>query len=210
MEKRGRIIALITSKGGSGKTTLACCLAGELLHRGQPVTLIDADPQAGGGCAQWHSAGGRLGDLPLLIESSERAAVLAREAAENGSTVVIDSAGALTRTTAAILGVCDVALIPTRPSGLDAARAIEMAQMAQGAGAGAVAAVITGTTRSALPAHIRSELKGAGVKVLRTEIGQRVAFPTAMLYGSAPCFMGSSAAKAAAEVAQLANELSKL
>ena len=41
--KRGRIVALVSSKGGVGKTTLAASIAAELLKRGKAVTLIDAD-----------------------------------------------------------------------------------------------------------------------------------------------------------------------
>jgi chromosome partitioning protein len=39
------IVALLSQKGGVGKTTLALHLAGEWARRGQRVTLIDADPQ---------------------------------------------------------------------------------------------------------------------------------------------------------------------
>ena len=50
--KSSGIIALMTVKGGSGKTTLTACLGAELAKRGHKVTLIDADPQ--GSLTAWH------------------------------------------------------------------------------------------------------------------------------------------------------------
>jgi chromosome partitioning protein len=39
-------IAIVQGKGGSGKTTLAVNIAGELAVRGADVQLFDLDPQA--------------------------------------------------------------------------------------------------------------------------------------------------------------------
>lgn len=209
MAKRGRILALVTTKGGAGKTTLAASIAGELLKRGETVTLVDADPQGSGGLSQWHGAGGTLAAAELRIEPRETAAQVAREAAQRG-VVIVDVGGAFTKTTVAVLAAADVVLVPARPSALDATRAAEVVQATREATRATVAVVLNGCTRSALPAHIRAELKAAGVKVLRSEIGSRVAFQTAMLYGTAPAAMGSVAAKAAGEIEALVNEIGRL
>lgn len=209
MAKRGRILALVTTKGGAGKSTLAASIAGELLKRGERVTLVDADPQAKGGLAQWHQAGEGLAGAALLIEPTERAAAVARDASAS-SIVIVDVGGAFTKTTVAVLAAADVVLVPARPSALDATRAAEVVQATREASGATVAVVLNGCTRSALPAHIRAELKAAGVKVLKAEVGSRVAFQTAMLYGTAPAFMGSIAAKAAGEIEALVNEIGRL
>jgi chromosome partitioning protein len=39
------IIAIVSSKGGVGKTTVTQCLAVEALRQGLPAAIIDADPQ---------------------------------------------------------------------------------------------------------------------------------------------------------------------
>ena len=124
--------------------------------------------------------------------------------------MIVDVGGAFTKTTVAVLAAADVVLVPARPSALDATRAAEVVQATREATGAAVAVVLNGCTRSALPAHIRAELKAAGVKVLKAEVGSRVAFQTAMLYGTTPAAMGSIAAKAAGEIEALVNEIGRL
>lgn len=43
-------IAIVSGKGGVGKTTIACCLASMIAHKGTAVILMDLDPQ---GNATW-------------------------------------------------------------------------------------------------------------------------------------------------------------
>lgn len=124
----GKIIAPVNAKGGSGKSTLACCIAAELSSRGKRVTLIDADPL--GGSSAWHDAGGPLQEIQLIRDPHETVTKAARDAAKAG-TVIVDAAGFATSTMVAVLEAADVVLIPCRPSGLDAVRAVETANLAQ-------------------------------------------------------------------------------
>jgi len=208
----GRVLVFASGKGGSGKTTLAAAVAGELLRRGERVALLDADPQESGGLAQWHGAGDAAEGLQaaeLHRDATEAAADLARSLAQGGAVVVVDAAGSLTRTTLALLERADLVLVPARAGGLDAARAVEMMQLVGQASRAACAVVLNATTRSAMPAHIRAELRRAGVQVLRSEVGQRVAFPASQLHGSAPAFLpGASAARV--EIESLVSELQKV
>jgi chromosome partitioning protein len=209
MAKKNLIVTLVTTKGGSGKTTLACCLAGELLHRSRAVTLIDADPQQGSGL--WHSAGGPLQAATLITDPTQGLAAKARQAASAGP-VLIDVAGAATQTTIAALQAADVVLVPCQASALDALQAINTVAMAADVGKAErrrlpVYVVLNRISNAAIVPHIRAELERAGVKVARAEIGQRTAFAVAALNGTAPCWMGATAEKAAAEIAALVKEL---
>ena len=120
-----RVIALASTKGGVGKSTLTCCLAAELMNRwepGAPVwTMVDADPQ--GGTAAWHSAGAQLGQLMLIREPTEKIREVVRDLSTR-SNVIVDAAGAATKTMLAVLESADLVLIPCRASSLDALGAL--------------------------------------------------------------------------------------
>ena len=207
----GKVLVLVSAKGGAGKTTLAAAVAGELLRRGQRVILLDADPQESGGLSQWHSASNssELGTAQLYREAREIAAAQARAQAGEGAVVVVDTAGSLTRTTLALITEADLVVVPARAGGLDAARAVEMVQLVQQASSAPCVVVLNAVTRSSMPAHIRAELTEAQVRVLRTEVSQRVAFPTAQLHGTTPSALPGAAA-AAADIRALVDELEKV
>ena len=110
-------IAIVSQKGGSGKTTLAINLAGAAEAAGHQALIIDLDPQAS--AKAWYDR--RAQERPVVI--STQAAVLA-DALETAVThgadhVLIDTAphsetAALTAARAA-----DLILIPCRPSSVD-------------------------------------------------------------------------------------------
>jgi chromosome partitioning protein len=190
----------VNAKGGSGKTTLACCLAAEISHRGKKVTLVDADPV--GGASVWHQSG-PLQEVRLLENPRES---VARTIERNDGITIVDSAGFATQTMKAIMQAADVVVIPCRPSALDAVRAIETANLAREMKK-RVLVVLNGVSRSAIAPHIRQELESAGMKVAKAEIHQRTAFAVAALNGTAPCWMGATARKAAEDISALADEL---
>ena len=76
MSKRGQVIALVTSKGGSGKTTLAVSIAAELLARGEvevvPFGIEDR-------VARIVEGGGHLVALAVLRVVEHHHAVLGRQ-----------------------------------------------------------------------------------------------------------------------------------
>jgi len=213
------ILALASTKGGSGKSTLAACIAAELHHRGRNIALLDADPQQTltawvdadpqQTLTSWRDAGGAgrsLRDAVLHTDASETGAAWATR---QQALVVVDTAGVATRTLATVLGAADVILIPCRASPLDAQGALATARLAEqyGKPGAAIGAVLTAVTRIALVDHIRKALEDGGVSVMTSTIGLRVAFAEAALLGSAPCWMGGGAARAASEIAALIDEL---
>ena len=114
-----QVIGVCNRKGGSGKTTTAIHLAGELAARGLSVELVDADEQ--GSAAQW--AG--LGALPMPVRHmpldgdgrvTDWSNAILKLTADY---VVLDSPPHLDAALGAVLGLSDLALIPCGPSGLD-------------------------------------------------------------------------------------------
>ncbi len=110
---------IVTSlKGGVGKSTTSIYLAAAAVERGyDPVTLIDADPQAS--AAEWLE----LWPLPGIdvIESpSERTATRAIERASG--MVVVDTPPGNERATQAAVALADAVVIPTRAGGVEYSR----------------------------------------------------------------------------------------
>ncbi len=210
MAKSHPTIAVVSMKGGSGKTTVCASLAGELARRGRRVTLVDADPT--GGLSLWHGSGGELHELPLVADATERLTDTAARAARD-SIVVIDTAGAATSTLVAALQAADVVLVPARPSAGDAVRALETVNMARQVAKARgrripVRVLLTGVlSQSSVTPHIRGELEAAGADVMTAEVHQRSAFVVAGINGSAPAWMGYTARQAAEDIEAVADEL---
>jgi len=60
-----KTIAIISQKGGSGKTTLALNLAVAATRSGHQCAVIDIDPQASAKC--WHDL--RQDDAPVVVSA---------------------------------------------------------------------------------------------------------------------------------------------
>jgi len=116
-----KTFALVTQKGGVGKSTLAVHLAVAASRQGQIALIIDLDPQAS--AANWAERRKQDGRRPDLAVVPARAAELSRllnEARQQGANfVVIDTAGYNDVTARAVIQVADMVLIPCRPSIVD-------------------------------------------------------------------------------------------
>lgn len=117
-----RVISLLSTKGGAGKTSLSTHLAIKAGQEGKVVALIDIDPQ--GSLSEWHKS--RNADTPLLAKctASDLPDVL-QECRENDiDFVIIDNAPHSSEQALKAAKLSDFALIPTRPTILDL-RAVE-------------------------------------------------------------------------------------
>lgn len=108
-------IALISQKGGVGKSTLAGHLAVEAeAKKGGPVALIDTDPQ--GSLSWWWNA--RQAETPLFVRGDlgKLPSQLKRLADQGIKLVIIDTPPAISENIRAVARVADLVIIPTRPS----------------------------------------------------------------------------------------------
>lgn len=115
-----RIITLVTQKGGSGKTTLAACLAVAASEAGERVIALDLDPQQ----SLWKWGEERTADTPAVdkIDPSQLAQLPAIVKALDGqgfTVAILDTAGVAATTTHLAMQVSDLCLIPARPSRID-------------------------------------------------------------------------------------------
>src|SRR3712207_5801218 len=112
-------IAIVQGKGGSGKTTLAVNIAGELAARGADVQLFDLDPQ---GSAQAWAEPGNLEFPVLSIKNPAEAApgdALRAIMSVQAEFLVVDTPAGAGSLMSAALAAADLAVIPCSPSGLD-------------------------------------------------------------------------------------------
>ncbi|MEG3085526.1 ParA family partition ATPase [Sphingomonas sp. PB2P12] len=110
-------IAIISQKGGAGKTTLALHLAAAAHDAGRVALVIDTDPQAT--ASQW--AAWRSEAPPEVIDSPPpRLAAKVAQAKEQGAEfIVIDTPPHADSAARAAVEIADLVLIPCRPSAFD-------------------------------------------------------------------------------------------
>lgn len=111
------IIALISQKGGVGKTTLAIHLATAYAALNKRTLLVDLDPQTS--AAEWKDA--RQAEHPYVMAvPSSRLGKTLETARENGADVVIlDTAPHSEGTALEAARAADLILVPCQPSIMD-------------------------------------------------------------------------------------------
>jgi chromosome partitioning protein len=122
-------VAVISQKGGVGKTTLALHLAAAAQEAGRVALVIDTDPQATAG--QW--AGWRGEQPPEVIDSPppRLAAKTAAAIGQGAEFLVIDTPPHADSAARAAAEVADLVLVPCRPSAFDLAAIQTTAKLVQ-------------------------------------------------------------------------------
>ena len=112
-----RTIALVTQKGGAGKSTLASSLAVAAHESGERVCLIDLDPQAT--LTAWSKTRGES-DIPVVAVSPGKLPAMLNALEAKGATlVIIDTPGAEGAASSAAMGAAQLSVIPSRPTAFD-------------------------------------------------------------------------------------------
>ena len=107
-----KTVALISQKGGVGKTSLTLGLAVEAERRGRKVAVVDLDPQTT--AASW---GDRRGKRPAVVscQVARLPQVLAAAEAEGVDLVLIDTPGKAAESSIAAARASDLVLLPIQP-----------------------------------------------------------------------------------------------
>lgn len=109
------VIAVVSQKGGSGKTTLSGHLSVQAQLSGQgPVAVIDTDPQ--GSLAAWWNE--REAPVPVFVQTTlhELRNHLDNLRRAGVKVVVIDTPPAITGAIHEVISVADYVVVPTKPS----------------------------------------------------------------------------------------------
>src|SRR5579883_2496149 len=112
-----KTIAIISQKGGAGKTTVAVHLAVAAQQRGLNTALFDLDPQAS--AATWSDKRTQLGPTVVSAQAARLASLLQQAAAQSADLVIIDSAPNADAASLAAARAADLILIPCRPAAFD-------------------------------------------------------------------------------------------
>lgn len=202
------IITVATMKGGSGKSTVASCLAVHWHLQGRRPIIIDADPQRS--IARLAARERVLGGVVVVEDATEEACKTARRLAIAGGPVIIDTPGFRSEATRAALAATDLLLVPVKPSPFDVDRMLDTLNTPVNGVSGwrpIFRCLLTQTTRdSVIARHIRSELAEAGFPLLESEMINRVAYAEAALWGATPSLLDSTA-PAARDIAAIADEI---
>lgn len=205
------VLALVSNKGGAGKTTLAMNLAAGLGRRAS-VVLVDADPQ--GSALQWARVAEMTGDAPVeVVAAGRELAVNVRALAHQHDYVVIDCPPSIdasqSRTALAISGL---ALVPVLPSPLDLwattyiAAAVEQAAR-KNHRLRAALVVNQLEPRTTLSRVVGDALGELEIPVLDARVRRRSVYRNCMLEGRTVYGMGARGRDAVDEMNQLHMEI---
>ncbi|MCJ2054764.1 ParA family partition ATPase [Methylobacterium sp. J-070] len=176
-----RTIAVISQKGGVGKSTVAVHLAVAGTLAGFRTALVDLDPQAT--ARKWGDK--RQAPEPEVIgDHAERLPQLADAARANGADLlIIDTAPNADRASLAAARTADLILIPCRPAAFDLEAIEATRDLATIAKKPAWVVLSSAPTRSAIVEEARRGLEEQGAKVAPQVIHQRVAYSYAVIDG---------------------------
>ena len=136
-EAHMKVIAVVSQKGGAGKTTLTLALAGHALSLGQRVVILDLDPQASACSFSTFRERAGLDDDRLIIESANAAVLDKKIAAATKvgiDVVVIDTAPHDAPSAMEATERADVVLVPCRAGAFDIVSISQTIKMATLAG----------------------------------------------------------------------------
>jgi chromosome partitioning protein len=112
-----KTIAIISQKGGSGKTTIAAHLAVCAELNSKNTVVLDLDPQ--GSTAAWKASRNKETPDVMTVQPEQLGALLLKAEEIGTDLVIVDTAPHSNRAAATAAQFADLVLIPCRPSVLD-------------------------------------------------------------------------------------------
>jgi chromosome partitioning protein len=202
-----KILAILSQKGGSGKTTVAVHMAVCAAQRKLKTAIIDIDPQRS--AYQWNKS--RPAEMRLDATTGDADALagkIAKARAGGIDLLIIDTAPHSDSDAALAAQLADFVLIPCRPARFDLDAIASTVDIAKAANTPA-AVVINAAPRGRLADEARRTLTGKGITVTPTVLHQRVAYSHAVIDGRS-VHEYEPEGKAAAEIDELYHHITRL
>lgn len=181
-----KVIAVLNQKGGSGKTTISTHLARMFQSDGLDVVLVDSDPQ--GSSRDWAAV---KEDQPLPVIGLDRPNIQhGLKTLGTTGVVVIDGAPQAHDLAVGAIKAADFVLIPVQPSPYDiwaASDLVDLVKQRIELTDGKLKAAFVVNRRikgTRIGSEVSEALEGYELPVLRTQITQRVIYPTSAASGS--------------------------
>jgi chromosome partitioning protein len=176
-----KTIAILSQKGGAGKTTLALHLAVAAVQDHLNTLVVDLDPQAS--AAKWGDR--RQAELPVVVSShaSRLAAVLDNARTNDGQLAILDTAPHSDSIAVQAARTADLILVPCRPAILDLEAIASTLDLVRAVGKPALA-VLNAIAPVGTEADEAAEaIAGLGTEVCPVRLTSRVAFSRALITG---------------------------
>lgn len=176
-----KTLAVISQKGGSGKTTLTLNLAVAAEQAGLTTAIIDLDPQAS--ARAW--AKSRQEETPAVISAHASQLDDVLETADNNGAAMtlIDTAPHSERDALAAARSADLILIPCRPAILDLRSMGSTKELADLAKTPALAVINSAPPRGHLAGEASEAIQQYGLEVLPVVVAHRAAFVHSLTLG---------------------------
>jgi chromosome partitioning protein len=196
------VIALMSQKGGTGKTTLATHISVALTQSGRAVALLDLDPQTS--ATEWGDV--RESEFPHVqsIQPARLTKTIAQMKEIGADVVVLDTAPHSEATALDAARASDLVLIPCKPSIMDLRALTKTIDLVKLVSVPAFA-VLNGVQHHSLSAAAEAAQtinEHLGLPVCPVTLGERVAFNRCLITGHAAQEIEPQS-KAAGEIASL-------
>lgn len=179
------VVAIVAQKGGTGKTTLALCLAVAAANDGKSVLVVDLDPQAT--ASIWGDR--RHSDQPVVTSTqAARLPKLLAAAAENGADLVfVDTPPRLEQASMAAASAAHLILIPCIPAINDLDTLDTTIELLKHAGTTkAIVVLNSAPARGARKEQAEEVVRDKGIMIAPITFGHRTAFPDSAAFGQTP------------------------
>lgn len=194
-----KVLAILSEKGGAGKTSIAVNLAVAAEARGLPTVIFDLDPRANS--VAWGAERASVPDV-VAAQAPQLSALLAQARDNAAALVILDTPGNAGGVAEIAAAAADALLIPCRPYGPDLISVASSAALARASGKPFFVVVNAAPSLGVETAEAVAVIEAAGVTVAPVVLHARKAFVARFHEGLAALDIEPNG-KAAAEIRDL-------
>lgn len=176
-----KTLAIVSRKGGAGKTTLAAHLAVAAEAHGLATAVFDLDPQAS--VTLWADHRGEAFPAVVAAQAPRLPALLAQARQNEADLVILDTPPEADAIAAEAAAHADAILIPCRPSALDLDAIGASVRIARAAGKPFYVVINAAPPQGVETNETHSAITGAGVELAPVVLHQRKAYASRMHEG---------------------------